>query len=79
MYTTVARFKKNDLEHPEVRAKLDGLREHLEGLALDSGLDPELNIRETRATDEGQEEVRLGISEEMDLYLREAPGEWRYY
>lgn len=75
-YVTAARFPRRKYDEEEaVRRKADGIRKHLEELALDVGLDPEVNV--TLA--EEDDEVRIGLSEEFDLYLREAPGEWRWY
>ncbi|GAB7079766.1 hypothetical protein [Megalodesulfovibrio paquesii] len=60
---------------PIVRNKVDGILAHLHNLALDVGFDPEKSvIFETL-----EDEVKIGISEDFDLYLRESPGEWRYY
>lgn len=75
-YITAARFPRESYEKNEgVRTKADKTRRHLEELALDSGLDPELNVQVAKTDDE----VRIGVSEEFDQYLREAPGTWRYY
>jgi hypothetical protein len=74
MYLTAARFQRESYDSEEsVRRRVDHLRKHLDELALDVGLDPERNVTVSM----GEEEVRVGVSEEMDLYLREAPGEWR--
>jgi hypothetical protein len=73
-FITAARFSADQYaDNPEVRRRADRVVEHLHDLALDVGLDPELNIR----VSEGAEEVRVGVSEEFDEFLREAPGEWR--
>ncbi|THB64996.1 MAG: hypothetical protein D6E12_13605 [Desulfovibrio sp.] len=75
-WVTAARFSRAKYTEEEAtRRKADGIRKHLEELALDVGLDPEKNV----AVVEGDAEVKIGLSEEFDLYLREAPGEWRYY
>lgn len=75
-YVTAARFpRKGYDEDEETRRKADGILNHLRELALDVGLDPDANV----AVVEGDREVKIGLSEEFDLYLREAPGEWRYY
>lgn len=85
MFTTVARFRKSRLENDaEAREKMESIRSHLEGLALDLGFAPEENIKveDLSQPDAGvdpQDEVRIGISQEMDEFLREAPGDWRYY
>nr|GBO98121.1 hypothetical protein RVX_3160 [Nitratidesulfovibrio sp. HK-II] len=74
MFTGIARVPKHVWDSdPAVRADLERLIERLEGLALDVGLDPESNICLT----DGEADVRVGISEEMDEFLREAPGTWR--
>jgi len=75
-FITAARFDKDTFEkHEEVRTRADAVQKHLEDIALDVGLDPERNV--TR-TDTG-EEIRIGVSEYMDQYYREAPGAWRHY
>jgi hypothetical protein len=75
-FITAARFPKDRFEHDEsLRLKADHIQHHLEEIALDVGLDPALNV--TRA--ETDTEVRIGISEYMDQYYREAPGTWRNY
>ena len=76
MFITAARFSKNTYEKDEaVRAKAARVIDHLEQLALDVGLAPEENVA---LTDAGKE-IRIGVSEYFDEYLREAPGEWRSY
>ena len=73
-FITAAKFDKNLMETDEhVRARADQMQQHLEDIALDVGLDPKLNV--TRA--EVGDEVRIGVSEYMDQYYREAPGTWR--
>lgn len=75
-YITAARFPRESYEMDDaVRERAEKTRRHLEELALDSGLDPEKNVTLTKADDE----VRIGVSEEFDEYLREAPGTWRHY
>ncbi|WP_247648303.1 hypothetical protein [Pseudodesulfovibrio sp. zrk46] len=75
-FITAARFSKERLEKDEnLRIRADQVQHHLREIALDVGLDPELNV--TRA--EVNDEVRIGISEYMDEYYREAPGSWRHY
>ena len=75
-FITAARFPKDRIENDEaIRARADQVQHHLEEIALDVGLDPKLNV--TRA--EVGNEVRIGISEYMDEYYREAPGTWRHY
>lgn len=75
-YITAARFAKEEFEKDQaVRDKADEVQNHLNELALDVGLDPERNVTRTDAGDE----IRIGVSEEMDQYLREAPGGWRFY
>lgn len=73
-FITAARFPAHSYaSDAEVKRRADRVVEHLHDLALDVGLDPELNIR----VSDGEEEVRIGVSEEFDEFLREAPGEWR--
>lgn len=75
-FITAARFPKDRLEKDEaLRLRADQVQHHLEEIALDVGLDPKLNV--TRG--ETDTEVRIGISEYMDEYYREAPGSWRHY
>ncbi len=75
-FITAARFDKNRLENDvALRERADQVQHHLEEIALDVGLDPAKNV--TRA-DTGTE-IRIGVSEYMDEYYREAPGTWRHY
>lgn len=75
-FITAARFPKDRFDHDEaMRLKADHIQHHLEEIALDVGLDPALNV--TRS--DTDTEVRIGVSEYMDEYYREAPGAWRYY
>ncbi|MBG0777493.1 MAG: hypothetical protein H0S85_13800 [Desulfovibrionaceae bacterium] len=56
-----------------VRARIEGVHRHLRELALDVGLDPDGNV----LLDVGEDAVRVGLSPEMDEYLRDAePGLW---
>ncbi|EGB14495.1 hypothetical protein DND132_1286 [Pseudodesulfovibrio mercurii] len=75
-YVTAARFDRNRLKNDEaLREKAEGVQRHLEEIALDVGLDPSRNVIRAEVGDE----VRIGISEDMDEYYREAPGSWRFY
>lgn len=75
-FITAARFPKAHFDANEaIRARADQVQHHLEEIALDVGLDPELNVTRSVVGDE----VRIGISEYMDQYYREAPGSWRHY
>lgn len=75
-FITAAQFPKDRFETDETtRHRADQVQHHLEEIALDVGLDPQKNV--TRA--EVGNEVRIGISEYMDTYYREAPGTWRHY
>ncbi len=75
-FVTAARYPQESYEgNVAVKNKVDGVKHHLEELALDNGFDPEKNV--TLLNTDG--EVRVGVSEEFDLFLREAPGAWRYY
>ncbi len=73
MWVWVARWlkKKDNLE--EIRKDADKIRTHWQEVALDIGLDPEKNV----TVSESENEVRVGITEEMDMTFREQPGEWR--
>lgn len=71
----VARWLKKPEALDEVRKAADVIRKHWEENALDQGLDPAKNV----TVAEGDKEIRVGISEEMDEEFREGPGEWRYY
>ena len=73
-FITAARFPKNRYEsEAAIRREVDNVQHHLEELALDVGFDPGLNVVRSIVG----EEVRIGLSEAMDQYLREAPGTWR--
>lgn len=75
-FITAARFPKDLFDTDEnLRLKADTIQDHLEQIALDVGLNPKLNVKRIEADGE----VRIGVSEYMDEYYREAPGLWRYY
>lgn len=67
--------KETYVNNPEVKNKVDGILSHLNNLALDVGFDPQKSV----VFEELDNEVKIGISEDFDLYLRESPGAWRYY
>lgn len=73
MWVWVARWLKKDNNLQEIQRDADKVKNHWSEVALDVGLDPELNVTVL----DGEKELRVGISEEMDLYFREQPGEWR--
>jgi len=73
MWVWVARWLKKDDNLKEIQRDADKVKTHWSEVALDVGLDPELNVTVL----DGEREVRVGISEEMDLFFREQPGEWR--
>ncbi len=75
MWVWVARWIKSAGNDESVRKAAENLRAHWMEAALDQGLDPAENV--TLA--ESDREVRVGISEHMDMEFREGPGEWRYY
>ena len=75
MWVWVARWLKRDDTVEDVRRAAERLRAHWAEAALDQGLDPGENV--TLA--ESDREVRVGISEHMDMEFREGPGEWRFY
>jgi hypothetical protein len=73
MYIATARIPRHAYEeNGEARRKMEGILSRLRELALDVGMDPDRNVVIQRVDDE----VRVGISPELDLYLRESPGEW---
>lgn len=75
-FITAARFPRMDFHTDEsVRSRADQIQHHLEEIALDVGLDPARNVKRV----ETEDEVRIGVSEYMDEYYREAPGAWRHY
>lgn len=75
-FITAARFPRVDYHTDEtIRTRADQVQHHLEEIALDVGLDPTLNVTRSETDDE----IRIGISEYMDQYYREAPGTWRHY
>jgi hypothetical protein len=73
-FTAVAKVGRSRYDtDPAVQMWLAGMKRHMEELAQDVGLAPELNVR--LSVDD--REVLLGVSEQMDMYLREEPGSWR--
>ncbi len=75
MWIWVARWLKKDENLDEVKKSAENIRDHWREVALDVGFDPAKNV----TVAEGDKEIRVGISEEMDLAFREEPGKWRYY
>ncbi len=73
MWVWVARWLKKEGNLEAVKKDAEAVSKHWQEVALDVGLDPEKNV----TIAEGDKEVRVGISEEMDLKFREEPGEWR--
>jgi hypothetical protein len=69
----VSRFLKTEKNKDELKQIVDANTEHWQGVALDIGYDPSANVM----VEEGDKVVNIAISEEMDLTLREEPGEWR--
>ncbi len=73
-FITAARFDKKCFDSDlATRERADQVQHHLEEIALDVGLDPAKNVKRVVM----DEEIRIGISEYMDEYYREAPGTWR--
>ncbi|MFV0423597.1 hypothetical protein [Oleidesulfovibrio sp.] len=73
-FTAVAKVARSRYEtDPAVQMWMTGVKRHIEELALDVGLVPERNVLLSVT----EQEVRLGVSEEMDAYLRESSGGWR--
>ena len=75
MWIWVARWLKKDENLDEVKKSAENIRDHWREVALDVGFDPAKNV----TVAEGDKEIRVGISEEMDMAFREEPGKWRYY
>ena len=75
MWVWVARWLKKPGNEEEVRGAAESIRQHWEEVCLDDGFDPAKNV----TVAEGEKEIRVGISEELDMNFREEPGEWRFY
>ena len=73
MWVWVARWLKKENNTDLIKKDAEKVSNHWSEVALDVGLDPEVNV----IISEGEREVRVGISEEMDMHFREQPGEWR--
>jgi hypothetical protein len=71
-YIWVSRFVKKGQETEQLREIVERNRKHWENVALDLGFDPSINV----TVHDGEKEIRLGISEELDMTLREEPGDW---
>ncbi len=71
MWRWIVRFEKDEAGYAlrSAREACDHWRE----VALDQGFDPERNV----VCAESERLVSVGISEEMDMEFREAPGGWR--
>jgi hypothetical protein len=73
MWIWVARWLKRSGQEEEIRQAAGQIRKHWEDACLDVGFDPTRNVTVV----EGDKEIRVGISEELDMNFREEPGEWR--
>lgn len=74
-WVNVARWIKKPGQEDEVRRAAEGVRRHWEEVALDVGYDPKKNV----TLMEGDKELRVAISDEMDTTFREGGGSWQYY
>ncbi|KHK01554.1 hypothetical protein [Desulfovibrio sp. TomC] len=75
MWIWVARWLKRPGQEAAITQAADHIRRHWEEVCLDVGYDPAKNV----TVAENDKELRVGISEELDMTFREEPGEWRYY
>jgi hypothetical protein len=73
MWIWVARWLKRSGQEEEIRLAAGQIRKHWEDVCLDVGFDPASNV----TVAETDKEIRVGISEELDMNFREEPGEWR--
>jgi hypothetical protein len=69
----VNRFMKTEKNKDKVKELVDANVEHWRGVALDLGYDPDKNVM----MEEGDKLINIAITEEMDMTMREEPGEWR--
>lgn len=69
----VSRMLRTEKQKDQLQKLVDTNKKHWEDVALDLGFDPEKNVR----IEDGEQVVNISISEELDLALREEPGEWR--
>lgn len=74
-YIAVARWRKKDGNAEEVMLSTKTILRHWQEIASDVGMDPEENVKAM----ENEAEVRVGISQELDLTFREGGGSWQYY
>ncbi|MFW6324926.1 MAG: hypothetical protein ACOC0U_07685 [Desulfovibrionales bacterium] len=72
-WVLVTRYIRTDQNRELVDNYLERNKQHWEDVALDVGLDPVKNVRVW----EGDKEVRIEISEEMDQVFREEAGTWK--
>jgi hypothetical protein len=73
MWQWVGRWRKVESKLDRIKDAADAVRTHWEEVALDQGYDPDKNV----TVQESDHEIRVGISEEMDMTFREGPGGWR--
>ncbi len=73
MWVWVARWIKKENNQEELRQDAKKISNHWREVALDVGFDPDKNV----TVEEGDRQIRVGISEEMDMEFREGPGGWR--
>jgi hypothetical protein len=75
MWVWVARWLKKEGKEDEIRQAAESVRGHWRETSLDVGFDPDKAV----TIAESDEEIRVGIAEEVDEQFREGPGSWRYY
>lgn len=69
----VARWIASKDDAAEIRQVAERTRRHWESVALDVGYEPAKNVW----MQEGDQETRVYVSEELDQTFREEPGAWR--
>lgn len=66
-FVSVSRVARDSYDREEdVRARVDRVKNHMVDMALNAGLNPEGNV----SVKMGHRKVEVGISSEMDQFLR---------
>lgn len=72
-FTAIAKVERSRYDtDPAVQMWITGVKRHMEELASDVGLVPERNVLLSVT----ENEVRLGVSEAMNTYMREESAYW---
>ncbi|EPR37211.1 hypothetical protein dsx2_1154 [Desulfovibrio sp. X2] len=75
MWIWVGRWVRKQGQEKTARSAAEGVRMHWRDVALDVGLDPDMNV----VLAESEKMLAVGISQELDEVFREEGTAWQYY